>query len=158
MSAPLHPDPDDAAPAATGASAEPGPAGLLRAYRFMAGVVGVLLVVLCLVGLPLNEAHLLDPDWFPVGSDPQRLGDAISTYLGVAHGWLYMIFVIVAFVLSRRERWSLGFTVTTLLAGTVPILSFWAERRATRAVLAAHPDLAGPTLPVTTQQTPPTAR
>lgn len=150
MSAPDHPGPDHP----PGGPSEPGPAGLLRAYRFMAGVVGVLLVVLCLVGLPLNEAHLLDPDWFPVGSDPQRLGDAISTYLGVAHGWLYMIFVVVAFVLSRRERWSLGFTLGTLLAGTVPILSFWAERRATRAVLAAHPDLRDHAGPPTTQQTP----
>jgi hypothetical protein len=32
------------------------------------------------------------------------------------------------------------FTATTLLAGTVPILSFWAERRATAAVLAAQAD------------------
>lgn len=106
---------------------------LLRAYRFLATLVGVLLVVLCLVGLPLNEAHLVNPSWFPVGSDPQRLGDAISTYLGVAHGWLYMVFVVVAFALSRRERWPTGFTLGTILAGTVPILSFWAERRATRA-------------------------
>ena len=133
MSAPDHPGPDHV----PGGPPEPGPAGLLRAYRFMAGVVGVLLVVLCLVG-----------------SDPQRLGDAISTYLGVAHGWLYMIFVVVAFVLSRRERWSLGFTLGTLLAGTVPILSFWAERRATRAVLAAHPDLQEHLGTPATQQTP----
>ena len=113
---------------------------LLGSYRFMATVVGVLLVVLCLVGLPLNEAHLLNPAWFPVGSEPQQVGDAISTYLGVAHGWLYMIFVVIAFVLSRRESWSIGFTLGTILAGTVPILSFWAERRAVRAVTAAHPD------------------
>jgi integral membrane protein len=108
----------------------------------MATVVGVLLVVLCLVGVPLNHAHDVNPAWFPEGSDPQRLGDAISAYLGVAHGWLYMIFVIIAFVLSRREQWSVGFTLTTIAAGTVPLLSFWAERRATRRVMseaeAAH--------------------
>ena len=137
------PSPTPATPAQRGPSGE-APRGLLTAYRTMAGIVGVLLVVLCLVGLPLNEAHLLEPSWFPVGSDPQRVGDAISTYLGVAHGWLYMIFVLVAFVLSRREGWGLGFTLGTLLAGTVPILSFWAERRATRAVHAAHPDLQQP--------------
>ena len=45
-----------------------------------------------------------------------------------------MIFVFVAFALSRRARWDLGFTLVTLLGGTVPILSFWAERRATRRV------------------------
>jgi len=107
---------------------------LLTAYRVMATVVGVLLVVLCLVGLPLHWAHLVDPSWFPVGSDGERVGDAISAYLGVAHGWLYMIFVFVTFALSRRAQWDIGFTVVTIVSGTVPLLSFWAERRATRAV------------------------
>jgi integral membrane protein len=107
---------------------------LLTGYRVMATVVGVLLVVLCLVGLPLHWAHLVDPAWFPVGSDGEQLGDAISEYLGVAHGWLYMIFVLVTFALSRRAQWDLGFTLVTIISGTVPILSFWAERRATRAV------------------------
>ncbi len=107
---------------------------LLTGYRVMATVVGVLLVVLCLIGLPLHWAHLVEPSWFPVGSDGERLGDAISEYLGVAHGWLYMIFVFVTFALSRRAQWDLGFTLVTILSGTVPLLSFWAERRATRAV------------------------
>jgi integral membrane protein len=107
---------------------------LLTAYRVMATIVGVLLIVLCLIGLPLHWAHLVNPAWFPVGSDGERVGDAISQYLGVAHGWLYMIFVFVAFALSRRARWELSFTLVTLISGTVPILSFWAERRATRRV------------------------
>ena len=107
---------------------------LLTGYRVMATVVGVLLVVLCLVGLPLHWAHLVNPAWFPVGSDGEMLGDAISEYLGVAHGWLYMIFVFVTFALSRRAQWDIGFTLVTILSGTVPLLSFWAERRATRQV------------------------
>jgi integral membrane protein len=106
---------------------------LLR-YRVAATVVGVLLIVLCLVGLPLNEAHLVNAAWFPEGSRPQQVGAAISQYLGVAHGYLYMLFVVLAFVLSRKARWDLGFTLVTLLCGTVPVLSFWAERRATRRV------------------------
>ena len=100
---------------------------LLTPYRVMANVVGVLLIVLVLIGLPL---HYLSPD----GSQAEAVGDGISQYLGVAHGWLYMIFLIVAFMLSRRAGWDLGFTAVTLLAGTVPILSFWAEHRATADV------------------------
>jgi integral membrane protein len=117
----------------------------LLAYRVMATVVGVLLIILCLVGLPLNEAHRLDPAWFPLGTSAQQVGDDISKYLGVAHGWLYMIFVVVAFTLSRRARWDLAFTLVTLICGTIPILSFWAERRATSRVrrqLADDPVLA----------------
>ncbi|GAA1933125.1 DUF3817 domain-containing protein [Nocardioides marmoribigeumensis] len=111
-------------------------AAALARYRALANVVGVLLIVLCLVGLPLNEAHLVDPAWFPVGSTGQQVGDAISKYLGVAHGWLYMLFLLLAFVLSRRARWAPGFTLVTLVCGTVPILSFWAEHRATQQVRA----------------------
>ena len=99
----------------------------LPPYRVMAGIVGVLLIILVLVGLPL---HYLSPD----GSQAEAIGNGISQYLGVAHGWLYMIFLIAAFVLSRKADWDLRFTFVTLVCGTVPILSFWAERRATRDV------------------------
>ncbi|CAA9322114.1 MAG: hypothetical protein AVDCRST_MAG34-1501 [uncultured Nocardioidaceae bacterium] len=113
---------------------------LLLTYRVLATVVGVLLVVLCLVGLPLNEAHRLNPAWFPVGTTAQQVGSGISQYLGVAHGWLYMAFVFVAFTLSRRARWELSFTLVTLVCGTVPLLSFWAERRATERVRREQAD------------------
>ena len=108
---------------------------LLR-YRVMANVVGVLFIVLVLVGVPLKY---LTED----GTRAQQTGEWITQNLGIAHGWLYMIFLVTAFVLSRRARWEIRFTVTTLLCGTVPLLSFWAERRATARVrrqLAAEPD------------------
>jgi integral membrane protein len=106
----------------------------LSRYRVLANIVGVLLVVLCLVGLPLHWAHLVNPAWFPVGSTGEQIGDGISEYLGVAHGWLYMLFVLLAFALARKARWDVGFTLVTLALGTVPIASFWAEHRATRRV------------------------
>jgi integral membrane protein len=99
----------------------------------MANVVGVLLIVLVLVGVPLK--YLSDD-----GTSAHDAGEGITTYLGIAHGWLYMIFLVMAALLARKARWTIPFTVTTLLAGTVPILTFWAERRATRAVHAAHPE------------------
>lgn len=105
-------------------------------YRILASIVGVLLIVLCLVGLPLHYGHLLHPDLFPKGGTAETLGAHISEYLGVAHGWLYMLFLISAFVLSRRADWDLRFTLVTLASGTVPVLSFWAERRATADVEA----------------------
>lgn len=100
----------------------------------MANVVGVLLIILILVGVPLK--YLTEE-----GSSPQLAGEWITQNLGVAHGWLYMIFLVMAFLLSRRARWSVGFTLVTLLCGTVPVLSFWAEHRATaqvRAQLTEH--------------------
>ena len=98
-------------------------------YRVMANIVGVLLIVLILVGVPLK--YLLE-----TGTSAQQAGEWITTYLGIAHGWLYMIFLVMAFWLSRVAKWPVVFTVTTLLCGTVPILSFWAEHRATARVRA----------------------
>ncbi|WP_341231345.1 DUF3817 domain-containing protein [Nocardioides salarius] len=110
----------------------------LAAYRVMATIVGVLLVVLVLIGLPLHYGYLVsDAAWLAEGSGGGwQLGSDISAYLGVAHGWLYMIFLFCAFWLSRRAEWEIGFTAVTLASGTVPLLSFWAEHRATRRVRA----------------------
>jgi integral membrane protein len=97
----------------------------------MAYVVGTLLIVLVCVGVPLK--YLADED-----TSAQRLGEWITTYLGVAHGWLYMVFLVTAALLARRAGWSLRFSAVTLLLGTVPFVSFYAERRATartRAIL-----------------------
>ena len=93
----------------------------------MAYVVGTLLIVLMLVGVPLKylTTH---------GSSPQLLGEGITEYLGVAHGFLYMVFIATALDLARRCRWTLGFTAVTVLLGTVPILSFVAERHASARV------------------------
>nr|WP_281363789.1 DUF3817 domain-containing protein [Nocardioides daedukensis] len=119
-------------------------------YRIMATIVGVLLIVLILIGVPLANFDgsgmwgfiPSTPDLWAAGSDPQQVGEAITTYLGVAHGWLYMIFLITAFLLARQERWEIGYTVITLICGTIPVLSFWAEHRATQRVKAEDAELA----------------
>lgn len=112
----------------------------------MANMVGVLLVVLILVGVPLANFDGTSmwgifpstPTIWTEGSGAHDLGEWITSVLGVAHGWLYMIFLLMAFILSRRAAWPIGFTLVTLVCGTVPILSFWAEHRATRRVYADH--------------------
>ncbi|WP_243058329.1 DUF3817 domain-containing protein [Nocardioides sp. SR21] len=119
----------------------------LLAYRVMATIVGVLLVVLVLIGVPLANfdgtgmwgIFPSTPEIWEAGSGAHDLGEAITEYLGVAHGWLYMIFLVSAFILSRKARWPIGFTLVTLVCGTIPILSFWAEHRATARVRAEHP-------------------
>ena len=94
-------------------------AALLR-YRIMAWIVGVLLVVLVCVGLPLKYlAH----------------NDTVVTWTGVPHGWLYMILLITAYDLGRRVNWPWLRLILIALAGTVPFLSFVAERYATSDVL-----------------------
>ena len=91
---------------------------LLR-YRVMAYLVGTLLVVLTLVGLPLKYVY---------GDD------RVVTWTGIPHGWLYMILIITAVDLGRRAGWSWRRLLLIALAGTVPFLSFVAERSATKDV------------------------
>jgi integral membrane protein len=123
---------------------------VLTWYRVLATVVGISIILLIVVGLPLNNLHDVSPGILPVGSSGQQLGDDISKYLGTAHGFIYMGFLFVAFVLSRMARWSITFTLVTLLCGTIPFLSFWAEFRAVRQVEGLLADQDRPHDPVTT--------
>jgi integral membrane protein len=95
---------------------------LLR-YRVMANVVGVLLVALILVAVPLKY----------FGDIPEP-----TTVLGTAHGWLYGLFFLSAVDLALRAKWTVKGFVLTVLAGTVPVLSFVAERRATARMRAGE--------------------
>ena len=90
----------------------------------MAYIVGTLLIALVLVGVPLKYAA-------SEGTQAQDAGEWITTYLGVAHGWLYMVFLVTAVLLARRAGWDIAFTIQTMLLGTIPVASFWGERRAT---------------------------
>lgn len=108
--------------------------GTFNVYRVLATVVGISIIILIFVALPLNELHRVNPAWIPLGSSAQQFGNDVDKYLGTAHGFIYIAFVFVAFGLSRMARWSLTFTIVTLICGTIPFLSFWAEHRAIRHV------------------------
>jgi len=106
---------------------------LFTTYRVLALVVGVLLAFCSLVALPLK--------YLPAeGTDLQSFGEAAS-FLWVVHGWVFMAYVVVAVLLARRVGWSLGFTLVALVAGLVPLLIFWVERRVTQRFRADHPEL-----------------
>lgn len=95
--------------------------GALLRYRVMAYVVGVLLVVLVLIGMPLK--YLAD-------------NGSVVTWTGVPHGWLYMVLIVTAYDLGRRVHWPWGRLILIALAGTVPFLSFVAEHYARKDVQA----------------------
>jgi integral membrane protein len=95
---------------------------VVRAYRVMAYVTGVVLVVLVFVGIPLQVfAHNL----------------VVVKYVGTAHGILYIIYVVVAFIMTRAVRMPLASpkTVIVLLAGILPVLTFVIERWVTRTYI-----------------------
>jgi integral membrane protein len=103
-------------------------AALLR-YRIVALIVSVLLVVLFGVGLPLHFA----------GNH-----NAVDAIVGTAHGvFFYPLYVLLTLDLTRRVRMTPIQLVLTVAAGTVPIASFYAERRTTQFIREREVALAG---------------
>lgn len=95
-------------------------ASLLR-YRIIAYVVGVVLIALVVVGMPLK--YLAD--------EPS----VVST-IGPFHGLLYMIYLAATFDLATRCGFPPKRTILVMLAGTIPFLSFVAERKVAAIVRA----------------------
>ncbi|WP_214408534.1 DUF3817 domain-containing protein [Sphaerisporangium fuscum] len=58
--------------------------------------------------------------------------------IGPLHGFLYAVYLLTALNLGLKARWSWPFTLVVLLAGTIPFLSFVAERKAAQRVLRAQ--------------------
>lgn len=98
--------------------------GALIRFRIMAFVTGVLLAFMTVVGLPYAKLLLGE------GQDP-----AAWYGLGwMAHGWLYIAYVAVTLDLVFRLRWHVGRALLIALAGTIPFMSFVAERYVSRRV------------------------
>lgn len=92
--------------------------GALLRYRVIAWIVGVLLIVLFCIGIPLQYA---------AGHNQ------VDAIVGVAHGVVfYPLYLLLTFDLARRVRMPPLRLLLTLLAGTVPFVSFVAERATTR--------------------------
>ncbi|MDY7084306.1 MAG: DUF3817 domain-containing protein [Actinomycetota bacterium] len=97
--------------------------GALTRYRIIAWIVGVVLLALVVVGMPLK--YLAD--------DP-----VVVEAVGPAHGFLFMVYLVATFDLSRRAHWAFGRMLLVMLSGTIPFLSFWAERKVSREWVPAE--------------------
>ena len=91
-----------------------------RRYRIAAYVVGWGLLLLC-AAMVLKYAF--------------GIGAAVAIW-GPIHGALFVVYVIIAFDLAYKDRWSPLGTLWVLVAGTIPFVSFVAERQVQRKVLS----------------------
>ncbi|HLW46038.1 MAG TPA: DUF3817 domain-containing protein [Acidimicrobiales bacterium] len=98
--------------------------GLLVRYRVMAFTTATLLIVLVFVGIPMQVA----------AHNPH-----VVNVVGTLHGFLYVVYLVTAFQLTRRLRVPKWQMVLVLLAGTVPFCAFVAERKMTRRFDAFAP-------------------
>ncbi|MFJ9891724.1 DUF3817 domain-containing protein [Streptomyces sp. NPDC091280] len=92
---------------------------VLTRYRVMAYVTGVLLVLLC---LSMVAKYLLKIDG----------AGSFTEVVAIAHGWLYVVYLLFAFDLGSKAKWPVGKQLWVLLAGTVPTAAFFVERKISR--------------------------
>ena len=100
--------------------------GTINRYRVMALIAGVMSLLLWFVYMPLEG--------FKSNSDE---GNSLL-WIAIAHGYIYMIYVLTAVQLSVKAKWSLTRMLKYILAGTLPIASFIAERRVVAAFLSTN--------------------
>ncbi|WP_151478042.1 DUF3817 domain-containing protein [Streptomyces albicerus] len=103
---------------------------VLTRYRVMAYVTGVLLVLLT---LGVIAKYVLDLDG---AADFTRI-------VGIAHGWLYVVYLVCAFDLGSKAKWPVGKQVWVLLAGTIPTAAFFVERKVSHELEAKVAEDAG---------------
>jgi integral membrane protein len=90
----------------------------LLAYRAMAWITGVWLLLLC--------------------------GEIVAHYVfhnqirwvATVHGWVYFVYLLATFNLAVKVRWPILTTIGTLLAGTIPLLGIIVEHFRTKDVKA----------------------
>jgi integral membrane protein len=93
--------------------------GALARYRILAVIVGISIAILVFIALPLKIA----------GSD------TLARDLGFPHGAiLYPLYIILTLDLARRIRMHPLWAIVAVIVGTVPVVSFYAERRITAFV------------------------
>ena len=97
-----------------------GITGALARYRILAYVVGVGL-------LALVASMILD-----YGFDQPQF----TRIVGPVHGFLYVVYLVFAVDLGLKARWPIVRTGLVLLAGMIPFVSFFAERKVTALVTA----------------------
>jgi len=102
---------------------------LLLTYRVISMVTGVGLIILVFVAMPLK--------YFGGHNGPVAV-------VGQIHGFLYMIYVVVALVLAYTRRWHPVKALLVLLAGTIPLAVFFAEHKVVKDELAADQELPAP--------------
>ncbi len=122
----------------------------LRGYKISSIVTGTFLLLLCLMMI-LRYGFGVDIEFAgPFGLlalTPKDLitGVNLSSIILIVHGWFYVVYVALDFILWRLTRFSFARFLFIALGGIIPLLSYFLERRVPRqveAIIAGIPDAA----------------
>jgi hypothetical protein len=116
---------------------------VLKLFRVSAIVTGVFLLML-VVMMVARYGFLVDieySDAYGLGLTPRDLIEErgslnVSLIILTTHGWLYVLYLALDFLLWRFTRWSFGRFLFIALGGIIPLLSFFFEFSVPRWVRA----------------------
>lgn len=94
--------------------------GVVQRFRVMALLAGVMSLLLWFVELPV--VYLLNA--------PEL--EAKVKWIPFVHGYVYAVYVLTAIHFTAKARFTIKRMILFILAGTLPVLSFIAERRVSR--------------------------
>ena len=115
----------DSSPTPSAQSSSGETPGILRAYQVVATVVGLNLIFVITAAV---AQRVTDPtSWWNLNED-------LIFTIDQVHGLLFMALLVLIAIIASRFRWQPKMTITTMLLATIPVVSFWAERRTTRVV------------------------
>ena len=114
----------------------------VKVYKVTSVITGVMLLLLCAVMVMRYafgvELFLFTPNGFaeflpsiPKGQESEFVREGFDLFRAIliAHGWFYVVYLISCFMLWSPMRWNFGRFLVLALAGVIPFLSFFLERR-----------------------------
>ena len=87
---------------------------MISLFRKVSLLEGLSLVLLLFVAMPLKYQFDM-PQYVAV--------------VGMTHGILFLLYLLLSVITSHKARWSVGFWLLTLLCSVVPFAFIWLDRK-----------------------------
>ena len=87
---------------------------MLNIFKITSFLEGVSYLLLLFGGMPLKY----------IGGN-----DVLVKALGMPHGILFMAYIVLALIVSRKLKWSLKMTLFALIAAVIPFGTFYVNKK-----------------------------
>jgi integral membrane protein len=87
---------------------------VLNSFRIVALLEGVSYILLLFIATPIKY----------LGNDPMYV-----KLLGMPHGVLFLVYIVLAIMVSRERRWNIQTLLIVLVASLIPFGTFYIEKK-----------------------------
>jgi len=87
---------------------------MLNIFKITSFLEGVSYLLLLFAGMPLKY----------IGNN-----DVLVKALGMPHGILFMAYIVLALIISRKLKWSVTTTLFALIAAVIPFGTFYVNKK-----------------------------